>query len=297
MSEAQVTPPAAAPDAAAAAAAIAAAAPPPPPPPAASPPASGEPAANDWRSTISDEALRSEAAIANYASLDDFVKGHLSTKALASSKAPLPGDTPESQEAFAAAIRPQDAAAYEITMPEGVPPEFGDGFRGVAHKIGLAPFQAKAIVEWNNEFIAADLKRQSDASEAEVAGFKKTYGANYDAQLGKVSLLVKQAGLELSDEDLGALDAKLGSANLLRFMFNVADRIGPLEHISGDDNPGMNGGIAPEQADAKLTQLQQDAGWRAKAKQAGTPENQEYVRLTNLAAQHRHSQQQSPKRA
>lgn len=249
--------------------------------------------ANDWRSAITDEGLRSEPVFANYASLDDALRGHLSTKALASSKVPMPGDTPESQQAFADAIRPADAAVYEISVPEGYTPEFADGFRGVAHEAALQPWQVSKIVEWNNEFIAGELKKASDASEAEVGQFKKDYGANYDAQLGKVGLMLKQAGVKLSDEDLGKLDAKLGSANLLMFMFEMADRMGPLEHHEGEDIPGMNGGVAPEQADATLKSKQTDPEWRKKAMKEGTPERAEYERLTRLIAQHRSTQKRA----
>lgn len=273
-----------APAPAAAAAAIAAAAP-------AAAEVAPAPNVNDWRTGIGDEALRGEAAIANYGSLDDFVKGHLSTKALASSKVPMPGDTPESQQAFADAIRPADAAAYEISVPEGYGPEFADGFRGIAHDAALQPWQVSKIVQWNNEFISGELKKASDASEAEVAEFKGSYTGNYDAQLGKVGLMLKQAGVELSEEDLGALDAKLGSANLLRFMFNIADRVGPLEHIDGDDPEGLNGGVAPEQADGVLNEKQKNAEWRKNAQIKGSAENKEYERLTRLIAQHRARQQ------
>jgi hypothetical protein len=254
----------------------------------------GQPAA-DWRTAITDEALRADPTIANYKSLDDLVNGHKLTKALASSKVPMPGETPESQQAFMDAIRPADAAVYEITVPEGYKTEFADGFRAKAHELALQPWQAKGIADWNNEFYAADAKAQSDASEADVSEFKKSYGSNYDAQLGKVGLMLKQAGVELPEEDLGELDVKIGSANLLRWMFHIADRIGPLEQISGDNNPGMNGGVAPAQAEGVLNEKRTDAEWRKKAATAGTPEHKEYERLTRLIAQDRYAQQQREK--
>jgi|694.fasta_scaffold01422_24 hypothetical protein len=251
----------------------------------------------DWRTAITDEALRADPTIANYKSLDDLVNGHKSTKALASSKVPMPGETPESQQAFMDALRPADAAVYDITVPEGYKPEFAEGFRAKAHELALQPWQAKAIADWNNEFYAAEAKAQSDASEAEVSEFKKSYGSNYNAQLGKVGLMLQQAGLQLSEEDLGELDVKLGSANLLRFMFDMADRVGPLEQISGDDNPGMNGGVAAAQADGILKEKQTNPEWRKNALVSGTPEQKEYERLTRLVAQDRHAQQQRGKTA
>jgi hypothetical protein len=255
----------------------------------------GGQAGADWRTAITDEALRADPTIANYKSLDDLVNGHKSTKALASSKVPMPGETPESQQAFMDAIRPADAAVYEITVPEGYKTEFAEGFRAKAHELALQPWQAKGIADWNNEFYAADAKAQSDASEADVSEFKKSYGSNYDAQLGKVGLMLQQAGVELPEEDLAALDAKIGSANLLRFMFDIADRVGPLEQINGDDNPGMNGGVAAAQADGVLKEKQTNAEWRKNAMKPGTPERKEFERLTRLVSQHRHAQTQRGK--
>ncbi len=251
----------------------------------------------DWRTAITDEALRADPTIANYKSLDDLVNGHKSTKALASSKVPMPGETPESQQAFMDATRPADASVYEISVPEGTPPEFAEGFRAKAHEMALQPWQAKAIADWNNEFVAGQLKAESDASEKEVGEFKKSYGTNYDAQLGKVGLMLEQAGVELPEEDLAKLDAKIGSANLLRFMFDIADRIGPLEHVRGDEIPGMDGGVAPAQAEGVLKEKETNAEWRKNALKEGTPERKEYDRLTRLAAQHRHAQIQRGKAA
>jgi hypothetical protein len=245
------------------------------------------PAANDWRSSITDEALRSEAAIANYASVDDFVKGHLATKALASSKLTVPGESEESRKAFSDALRPADAAAYEIEVAEGAPTEFAHAARQKFFDMGLPPHWAKEIVAFNNEFVAAEITKAEEASAADVAEFKKAYGANYDAQLGKVGVMLKSAGIDLPDEELAALDAKLGSSNLLRFMFDIADRVGPLDHLAGDDVPEIGGAIAPEQARGVLEEKRTNAEWRKQSGIEGTPENKEFVRLSNLIKKHR----------
>lgn len=245
------------------------------------------PASDDWRSSITDEALRGEAAIANYASVDDFVKGHLATKALASSKLTVPGDSDESRKAFSDALRPAEATAYEIEVPEGMPPEFADAARQKFFDMGLPPHWAKEVVAFNNEFVAGELAKAEQASAADVADFKKAYGANYDAQLGNVGVMLKSAGIEMPDDDLAALDAKLGSSNLLRFMFDIADRVGPLEHIAGDEEPFIGGGVAPAQARGVLEEKRTNAEWRKQSGIEGTPENKEFVRLSNLIKQDR----------
>lgn len=245
------------------------------------------PAANDWRSSITDEALRGEAAIANYASVDDFVKGHLATKALASSKLTVPGESEESRKAFSDALRPADAAAYEIEVAEGAPTEFADAARQKFFDMGIPPHWAKEIVAFNNEFVAGELAKAEEASAADVADFKKAYGANYDAQLGKVGVHLKAAGIDMPDDILAALDDKLGSSNLLRYMFDIADRVGPLDHLDGDNIDPIHGGVAPEQARGVLEEKRTNAEWRKQSEIVGTPENKEFVRLSNLIKQHR----------
>ncbi|KEZ00356.1 hypothetical protein AI27_05100 [Sphingomonas sp. BHC-A] len=257
-------------------------------------PAPVAPAAASWRDGLSDD-LRGNAVFANYATLDDMAKGHIATKALASSKVPMPGDTAESFKAFADAIRPQDAAVYDITVPDGMPAEFADGFRKVAHESGLLPQQVKAIVDYNNAAIAADLQRQSEASAADLAAFKEDFGkagGNFDQKLDALRAWLPQMGVQLSTEDMAALDSKIGSGNLMRFMFEMHDRVGDLPSLPGNEiAPGL-GAMTPAQADTRLSELQKDASWRSKALIAGSPEDKENQRLTALVAQGRYREQQ-----
>lgn len=250
--------------------------------------------AASWRDGLAED-LRGNAVFANYATLDDFAKGHMATKALASSKVPMPGDTPESFKAFTDAVRPADATVYEIDVPEGMPAEFADGFRKVAHENGLLPQQVKAIVDYNNQAIAADLQRQSEASAADLETFKGDFnkaGGNFDQKLDALKAWLPQMGVQLATEDMAALDSKIGSANLMRFMFALHDRVGDLPSLPGDElQPGM-GAMSPAQAEARQQELYKDASWRAKAQIAGSPEDKENQRLTALVAQGRYQQQQ-----
>lgn len=250
------------------------------------------PAAN-WRDSLAED-LRGEQALANFADINALARGYMDTKRLASSRVPTPGETPESFKAFAAAVRPQDATVYEIAVPEGMPTEFADGFRAKAHEIGLHPIQAKAIADWNNEMVAADLRRQSDASAADLAAFKADYnkaGGNFDQKLDAVKAWLPQMGVQLEPKDMAALDAKIGSGNLMRFMFELHDRVGDLPEIPADDLPSGFGAMTPAQADARQRELYKDASWREKALQQGSAEWKENERLTKLVAQGRYQQQ------
>ena len=168
-----------------------------------------------------------------------------------------------------------------------MPPEFADAARQKFFDMGMPPHWVKEVVAFNNEFNAAELAKAEQASAADVADFKKAYGANYDAQLAKVGVHLKAAGIDMPEDILAALDNKLGSSDLLRYMFDIADRVGPLEHISGNDNPSVAAGVAPAQARGVLTEKQSNADWRRQSAMEGTPENKEFVRLSNLIKQDR----------
>lgn len=265
------------------------------------PPPSGAPAADalaspppppSWRDGLSED-LRGNPVFANYGSLDDFAKGHISTKQLASSKVPMPGDTPESFKAFTDAVRPADATVYDIPVPEGMPTEFADGFRKTAHELGLLPQQVKALAEWNNSFLSADIARQEQAALADLNAFKTGFtqaGGNYDAKLDAVKAWLPNMGIKLDDGDMAKLDAKLGSGNLMRFMFTLHDQIGDLPTHDGGNGQGMGGGVlTPQQAEKRQSELFKDASWRQKAQVEGSAEWKENERLTMAIARGRHA--------
>lgn len=266
------------------------------PAPAPSPTPTPAPAAN-WFDTLPED-LRANETLTRYPSIEELARGHVETKKLATSRVPTPGDTPESFKAFADAIRPADPSVYEINVPEGMSSEFADNFRAAAHEIGLpAPF-AKGLSDWYNEFTAKALEAENQKSQQDVLEFKTSFGPQFDAKLQAVQAWLPQMGVELSEEDMAALDSKIGSKNLLNFIFQMHDRIGELPHAGADGGQQQNfGATTPAQADQKLSDLQNDPAWRSKAKTEGSPEHREYQRLTRLIAQGRSQAQRTPPKA
>lgn len=249
----------------------------------------------DWMAGLSED-LRGDATLAKYASLDDFAKGHLETKRLASSKAvPLPGDTDESRKAFAEAVRGQTVEAYDFgDVPDVLDSALVDGFRQFAFDTGLPPFMAKAAVDFYAGQMAAQIEKANADSLADVEAFKKEFGPQYDQKLAAVSKMIEAftgSPLEIGEAELNRADMKLGSANLVKFMFALHDRIGDLAPAGEGGAPTGINAVAPEQADATFKARMQDAAWRQKAKTPGTPEHAESVYLQKMIVQHRVKQQ------
>ncbi len=245
----------------------------------------------EWMQALPED-LRADATLSKYGSLEDFAKGHLETKRVASMKAvPLPGDTDESRKAFADAIRPQSIDAYDFgEVAPVLDKTLVDGFREFAFKTGLPPHMAKEAVDFVAQAQAAQIEAANQASLKDVDAFKKEYGPQYDAKLAKVQDMIAAftgTALELGEEDLNRADIKLGSSGLVKFMFALHDRIGDLEPAGGIDAPAGFSSVAPEQANDVWNAKVRDKAWRERATIKGTPEHRESEYLQKMIAQHR----------
>lgn len=133
-----------------------------------------EHAADAWQMTLPEEwtvrqmdedgaeveiPLREHPALRDYKTKDEAVKALVHAQRMLG-KTPkgyirIPGkDEAEEREAFYAALgRPESADGYEmpqVTVPDGygVKPEFLQGFRETAHRLGLTPEQVAGLYAW-----------------------------------------------------------------------------------------------------------------------------------------------------
>lgn len=247
----------------------------------------GQPA--DWLANLPEE-LRADATLSRYKSIEDLARGHLETKRLATDKAgiKLPDGTDASIAAFVQAVRPESADVYEVAVPDGMPTEFADAFKGKAHELGLLPFQVKAIADWNNEQVAAMLGAGSEASAKELEAFKADYRGDFQKDLGKVQSMMVALGVE--EEAVAELESKIGTKNLMNMMFNLQKQVGDFDSLIEVPTPTGFNVVAPEQAEAVLSQKSADPAWRQQAKVANSREAAEYKYLVDLAAKHRERQ-------
>lgn len=241
-----------------------------------------------WQDSLPDD-MKEIDDLRRIGSIPDLAKAYLDTKRHATSRMPRPGDTEESFKLFADALRPESADVYEIDVPEGMSSEFADSFRAKAHELGIPPQWVKPLVEWNNEFVSAGLAKENAASQESVDAFKKSYGAGFDEKMDKVRAWLPRMGVDLSEEDMAQLDVKMGSGNLLSFMFQIHDRVGDMDLPGGGEGQGGAGfgAMSPAQAETTWNEKVKDPSWRAKAKIEGSAEHAESQRLNRLIAQGR----------
>lgn len=203
-------------------------------------PAGGQ--APEWMASLPDE-LKGDATLSRYQSLEELARGHVEARKVASSRIVLPGaDDDAAWSKFGEALRPADPSEYAIGLPEGVDPEgpaakFADAFRAKAHELGLPPRWAKALSDWNNEFVAADIAERNKASEAELSAFKAAT-PEYDAKLASAQNLFKSLGLD--EAVVTELDVRLGTGNLMKLAFGLAEKFGEPVRV---DPEGKGGGL------------------------------------------------------
>jgi hypothetical protein len=241
--------------------------------------------AASWLDALPDD-LKGNATLARYKSIDELARGHIEARSVASSRVPQPGDSEESFNAFAAAIRPETPDAYKIEVPEGQPTEYAETMRGVFHQAGLHPKQVEIIVAANNAQAEA-LAQQADQA---VEAFKAERGAAYAQELGQVQAFMKKLGVD--EATVSNAEKALGSNNLMTFMWKLAEMSGEMQRVDGD--PAMDANIAAlslEQAEAKSKELLADKEFAAKINRgdaaALAQHNQLIARIAQLRGQRR----------
>ncbi|ODU28994.1 MAG: hypothetical protein ABS88_10715 [Sphingopyxis sp. SCN 67-31] len=240
----------------------------------------------EWLGRLPDD-LKGDVNLTRYADVEALARGHLEARSkLGAPKLPTADTAIDNFEMFHAA-RPADAAAYEISVPDGYDAQFGDGFRALAHEIGLHPSQAKKIVDFNNSAVAGQLQAAQDAAKAEVDSFKTeltSKGGDYQAQLNSVTAMLEKHGLGDPDETMKAvegIEAQLGASRTLKLLFGLAQGFGepatpPADGGSGAPSPANLDSMTIDQVRAVRQEKMANPEWVKKANTAGTQENREY---------------------
>ena len=135
----------------------------------------------DFKSLIPDE-YKEDKALANFQDMNQFVKSYLhANKMVGLDKIPVPNKfaTEEDwQEVFKRLGAPKTPDDYKYSFKEDeVDPKQLKAFNETAHRLGLLPKQAEALVKYYNDLN----KGQSEQLEAQAAEAKPTLGDANDA--------------------------------------------------------------------------------------------------------------------
>lgn len=236
---------------------------PPPAAPPASEPGAGDPPGKSWLEGLGD--LGKDPSLQMFKDPSALAKSWVSAqKMIGADKIVIPGKeaTDEDWENLYNKLgRPKTADEYKFSMPEGVKEDenMSKAFKALAHKAGLSPKQAQAIVEWDakNKLEQAKnyeanqnntLKQSLDAYKQELGGEEK-----FKATVDKARVAVRA----LADDGFKAYlrDSGMGSSpQAISFFAKLADMMGEDKIRDGTGVPFTN--EDPANIQAQITDLE-----------------------------------------
>lgn len=227
--------------------------------------------------------LQGNSTLAKYGSVEAMARAHLETKSALSAKAlPAASDEIKGFEAFQVA-RPADPKDYAIPVPEGGDQRYADGFRGVAHEIGLHPAQAARLAQWNNQQLADALAADMEKGKADLASLADDMarqGQNYDAALQGVAEMLTGIGITDFETSVGALESKIGARPAMELLIKLGAAFAEPARTANGNQPIVRfGALPPDQAAAVFAQKKADPVWVKAAMVEGSAEAHEYAQL------------------
>jgi hypothetical protein len=238
----------------------------------------GEPGAGDrWQDKFLPETMRTDASLALYKDIPAAAQALIDTKRMVGERFALPKDGDASSfDEFAGRLRPAEASAYDLKVPEGQDSAFADAMKPILHKAGLHPSQAAILNEGWNQHILDQASQLRQANVDQLTAIELEMGsAAYNQRLLAVDAMFEASGVD-SDKITHALEQVQGGGEALKALFALAEKTGELAKVSGDEamvNAGlMTKAAATAQYNAKLA----DKEFLAKAAIKGSPEQRQW---------------------
>lgn len=200
--------------------------------------------AQDWRGSI-DPTIKDNPSLSKFKDPGALAKSYLELeKKIGAKGIAIPGKDAKADD-FVAVMdqlgRPKDASEYklpDVKLPDGLPKNeaLENGFKSLAHKAGLLPFQVEGLYKWYAESQVAEynqlVKERTDARQAAEASLRKEWGKAYDANIAMNDRIWKQ----FADDDFKTFMDESGLGNdprFHKFMANVSKNFSP-DSIGGD---------------------------------------------------------------
>jgi len=191
------------------------------------------------------EKYKDEKALANFTSMDDFVKSYLSAQRLVgANKVAIPNKmaTDEDwEEVYSKLGRPAKPEDYKYSFSEeDINPDQLKNFNETAHRIGLLPKQAERIIKFYNEMnTQAEVDNQKLFEEKQTVAMtdlKKEFGPTYTKRLDQAKKLATETlGNEMLNNTVLKDGTRLGdSVEVIKAFSMLADKLSEDEIIKGE---------------------------------------------------------------
>lgn len=180
---------------------------------------------------------------------------------------------------------PEKAEEYQLEVPEGQDKSFAEWAKGLFHKHNVPRAAAEAMVkEWNAK-VMGEGEEATKAMAAErataEATLKEAWGQAYDKKLAVIDGAAEKLGMD--QKQLLALREAMGPVAAMKFMNNIAERLGEDNFVSSDKAASFNGVMSPEQAQAEIAGLKKDTDFVKRYTAGDSEAKAKWNRLHQLA--------------
>jgi hypothetical protein len=185
--------------------------------------------------------------------------------------------------------RPADAKGYDIKLPDGVPRDYADAAAAKFHEVGLTPQQARALVEWNNQYGQETSTKMVEASKAQVAEQEKNLRRDWGMAYDKNDALAGDAIRKISekvgfgDGDLQKMTQAIGFDKAMKMFAEIGSSMGEDTYTDSGNGGASFQPKTPNAAQAKITQLRQDKEFSAKLLAGNAQAKAEWDKLHEMA--------------
>lgn len=219
---------------------------------------------SNWKDSLPDD-LKSEKALESIQDIPGLAKSYIhAQKLVGADKIPVPNKfaTDEDWQAVYSKLgRPENPDAYEFNLKENsnIDENALKGFKETAHKNGLLPKQAEAIMNFYNDMTQnyiEDLNSKSEQGRINAEQtLKKEWGAAFDNKVQQASTIANKyinddfAHLTLSD------GTKIGDhPDFIKAFANIANDLGEDKLVAAQGPQYMT----PAEIDKQIASLQQE---------------------------------------
>ena len=224
----------------------------------------------DFKSLIP-ESFKEEKSLENFDNMEDLLKSYLhAQKMVGADKIPVPNKfaTDEDwKEVFTRLGAPKSPEDYKYSFKDDeVDPNQLKTFNETAHRLGLLPKQAEALVKYYNDLN----KGQSEQLEAQAivaqekteADLKKEFGPQFNKRLDQAKrLAINTLGEDFLNKTVLKDGSRLGdNLEVIKAFSNLADKLSEDEIVKGEGSDYQTAKDIEKQI-AELTQ-QGSAYWQ-----------------------------------
>ena len=224
----------------------------------------------DFKSLIP-ESFKEEKSLENFDNMEDLLKSYLhAQKMVGADKIPVPNKfaTDEDwKEVFTRLGAPKSPEDYKYSFKDDeVDPNQLKTFNETAHKLGLLPKQAEALVKYYNDLNKGQSEQlEAQAIEAQTkteADLKKEFGPQFNKRLDQAKrLAINTLGEDFLNKTVLKDGSRLGdNFEVIKAFSNLADKLSEDEVVKGEGSEYQTAKDIEKQID-ELTQ-QGSAYWQ-----------------------------------